>query len=74
MNVEDTRWFKLLTSIIALGTVWWLSALVGVWPHGPQSIPSALLMLFSLSGATRIYDMLLGIAAIALWPTRHRAM
>ncbi len=73
MNVEDTRWFRLVVLLIALGTVWWLSALVGVWPNGPQSISSALLFLFCLLGAERLYGTFLGIAAIALWPGGHRS-
>ena len=75
MNVERTRWFKLVVVLVAFGTVWWLSALVGVWPfgHGPRSISSALLLLFCLVGADYLYGIVLGIAAIALWPDRHRS-
>lgn len=73
MNVERTRWFRLVVGIIALGTVWWLSALVGVWPNGPRSISSALLLLFCLVGAERLYSTVLGIAAMAFWPSRHRS-
>ena len=70
MNVENTRWFRLVVLMIAFGTAWWLSALVGVWPTGPQSISSALLFLFCLLGVERLCGTLLGIAAIALWPSR----
>lgn len=69
MYVENTRWFKLLVGGVALGTVWWLSSLVGVWPHGPQSVWSALFFFLCFVGAQHLYDTVLGIAAIAVWPS-----
>jgi hypothetical protein len=72
MNVEDTRWFKVVVLMIAFGTVWWLSARVGVWPNGPQSIPSTFLFLFCLLGAERLFGMFLGIVAVALSPGGNR--
>ena len=71
MNVERTRWFRIVEVSIAFGAAWWLSALVGVWPHGPQSIASGVLFLFCLLGAERVLGTLLGIVAIAFWPDRH---
>jgi hypothetical protein len=70
MNVERTRWFRLVVGVVSLGTVWWLTALVGVWPNGPPSISAAILLLFCLVGAERLYGIFLGIAAIALWRGR----
>jgi hypothetical protein len=72
MYVEDTRLFRLGVSIVAFGTVWWLSARVGVWPNGPLTAPSALLLLLCLAGAERLYGVVLGIAAIYLWRGRQR--
>lgn len=73
MHVEDTHWFKLSVGAISLGAVWWLSALVGMWPHGPQSVPSMLMFLFCLAGVQRFFDTVLGVAVIAFWPGAARS-
>jgi O-antigen ligase len=70
MNIEDTRLFRVGVNIVALGTVWWLSARVGLWPNGPLTISSAFLFVFCLAGVERVYGFLLGIVAIAVWPKR----
>ena len=73
MNVKRISWFRLLVFVFALGTVWWLSALVGVWPNGAQSISATFLFLFCLLGAERSYAALFGIVAFLLWPGRDRS-
>jgi hypothetical protein len=73
MNIGDTRWFTLAVRLISSGTVCRLTFVVGVWPNGPSSISAAFLLLFCLVGAERLYDALLGIVAIAVWPDRLRS-
>ena len=72
MNFEDTKLFKLITTLIAFAGTWWLCSLVHLQPFGSGSVANFAVFAFCLFGAQRFVDTLLGIAAAAVLPTHAR--
>jgi hypothetical protein len=70
MSFERSWWFRAVVLALTLATVWWLTALVGIWPYGPRSISSGLIVFLCLIGAERLYSVLLGILAAAILPKK----
>ncbi|HUL46254.1 MAG TPA: hypothetical protein VLV25_04085 [Steroidobacteraceae bacterium] len=70
MSFERSWWFRAVLLALTLATVWWLTALIGIWPYGARSISSWLIALLCLMGAERLYSVLLGILAAAILPKK----
>jgi hypothetical protein len=64
MLVERSRWFRVVVTSLALVSVWFLSAMAGVWPHGPRNIAAVVVVFFCLLGLDRLYAGLLGMIAV----------
>jgi hypothetical protein len=72
MNIERAWWFRAVVLALTLATAWWLTRLVGLWPNGPRSIPSALMLLVCVMGLERLYATGLGLIAVAVVPGKSR--
>ncbi len=72
MNFEDTKLFKLITTLVAFAGTWWLCSLVHLEPFGSGSVAAFAVFVFCLFGIERFLDTLFGIAAAAVFPTRTR--